>query len=340
MQIFNTILSYVGILLWVFGIYLVAFSKLRGIIGRAVVVVWQKKYLWLLALFAGIPSYGGEINFLFRKLNTVTSLQSWLNGFRNAIVGGDVERLWRASKTLWVHNFGTLAGYLGIFLLIFAVLTWLVIMSQAAIVRVVGRLQQNKPTGLIDGLTIGVEKFWTLVQLNIIGLLVGWAAWVILTAVPAAIYLLNHANGWSFVAFIGSLLSIVVSVIVIFLVQFSTANIVLNDTKLMPAMVDSWRLFKSYMVPSLEMAIAVFTINLTISSVVVSQVVTTITPFTLAGFLTILAIIILLYVLLSALSFTAWTMFYLQLVAGKSDSKLGQWTNRLVNFSGQKRAVS
>ncbi len=338
MHTFNTIASYLGILLWGFGLYLAFFSHLRGLFGRAVVTVWRKKYLWLLAFFAGLTAYGGEVNFLFQRINTTTSLQGLLNGIRTAILDGQVERLWRSTGNLWAHNAGTLSASVALALIIIAVIAWLIIISQAAIVRIIGRTQQGKPTGLTDGLAIGTEKFWSLVQLNIIGLLVGWMLWVVLTAVPAALFLITKNTTWSVVAYIGSIVSIASSIVTIFLIQFATAGIVLQNSKLMSAIVDAWRLFSRNIVSSLEMAVAIFTINVTASFLVLGQLFFFVSAYTLGGFLTVVVIMVILYVLLSAFSFSAWTTYYLQLVEGKTPSKLGQWTNRLANFAGQKRA--
>lgn len=339
MQILSAILSYLAIILWVFGLYLAFFSYLRGLFRQAVIVMWKRKYLWLLAFFAGLSAYGGEVNFLFQRINTVTSLQGFLNGVRTAILDGQVESFFRSTKNLWANNFGSMVGVIGLVLLLVAVITWLIIMSQAATVRIIGRSQQNKPAGLADGLAIGSEKFWVLVQLNIIGLLAGWSLWVILTAVPAAIFLITQNAGWSVAAYIGSIISIASSIVTIFLVQFATASIVLQNTKLIPAVVDAWRLFIRNIVPSLEMAIAIFTINVTLSFLVIAQLLFFFTAYTLTGFLAIVAVIIFLYAMLSAFSFSSWTIYYLKLVDGKTPSMLGQWTNRLANFSGQKRVA-
>lgn len=339
MQTLSTILSYLAILLWVFGLYLAFFSHLRGLFRQALVVMWKRKYLWLLAFFAGLSAYGGEANFLFQRVNTVTSLEGWLNGIRMAILGGQVESLINSIKNLWINNFASMLGIIGLLILLVAVIVWLIITSQAAIVRIIGRSHQGKPTGLADGLAAGTTKFWTLVQLNIIGLLVGWMLWVVLTAVPAAIFLITKDPAWSIVAYIGSLTSIASSVITIFLVQFATASIALQDMKLIPAIVDAWRLFIRNIVPSLEMAIAIFTINVTVSFAVIAQLLFFFTAYTLSGFLAIVAIIIVLYTILSAFSFSSWTIYYLKLVDGKTPSMIGQWTNRLANFAGQNRSA-
>jgi len=339
MQIFSVILSYLAILLWFYGIYLAFFSSLRRFFMQAAQVMWKRKYLWLLAFFAGLTAYGGEVNFFFRRLNTVTSLQGFLDGIRNAITSGRVDVFVDSTKNLWANHFGSMLGIIVTAVLITGVITWLIIMSQAAIVRIVGRSQMGKPTGLTDGLAASTEKFWTLVQLNIIGLLIGWALWVVLTAVPAAISLITQNPNWSFTAYLGSLASIASSVVTIFLIQFATADIVLHDTKLMPAIVDAWHLFSRNIVSTLEMAVAIFTVNLTLSYLIVAQLFFFLSAYTLAGFLTIVALIILLYTLLSAFSFSAWTIYYLKLAEGKTASKLGQWTNKLASFGGQKRSI-
>lgn len=339
MQTLNTILTYLGLAIWIFGLYLAFFSHLRGMLGQAVAVTWHRKSVWLLAFFAGLTAYGGEINYLYQQINTVSLLQAVLEGVRQSIKLGEVEKFFSAAKTLWVNNMGPMVGYLAITLVMLAVIAWLIIVSQAAIVRIIGRTKQNKPTSLLDGLSIGTSKFWMLVQLNLIGLLVGWAAWIILTAVPAAVFLISNNNAWSAVAYVGSVAAIVSSIVMIFLVQFATANIVLREEKLMAAIVDAWRLFVGNIVASLEMAIAIFTINVTLSILVFGQLFFFVSAFTLGGFLAIVAIMIVLYTLLSAFSFSAWTIYYLKLIEGKTPSKLGQWTNRLANFAGQKRAI-
>lgn len=339
MQTLNVVLSYLGIAIWIFGLYLAFFSHLRGMLGQAVIVAWQKKYIWLLAFFAGLSAYGGEINVLFQRVNTTTSLKVFLDGVRKALELGQVDQFFRAYKVLWVNSAGQMAGYLAITLILIAVIGWLIIVSQAAIVRIIGRHKMGKPAGLVDGLAIGTEKFWMLVQLNLIGLLVGWGLWVILTAVPAAVFLISNNAAWSITAYIGSILSVICSIVTIFLIQFATADMVLRDAKLMPAIIDAWRLFTGNIVSSLEMATAIFTVNVTLLILVFGQLFFFISPFTLGGLLTIYAVVLILYTLLSAFSFSGWTIYYLKLVEGKAPSKLGQWTNRLATFAGQKRAI-
>lgn len=342
MQTLNIIISYLGILLWAFGLYLAFFSHLRTLIGRAVVIIWKKKYLWLLGFFAGLTAYGGEVNFFFQRFDTVASIRGVLHGIRDAITTGQVDQFAAKTKALWSNNAGQLSSYSIVTLIILAIIIWLIIMSQGAMVRIVGRYQQGKPTGLTDGLGMGTVKFWTLIQLNLMGLLFGLASWVILTAVPAAIFLLTNNGAWSVVAYVGSLAAIIVSSVIIFLVQFATAGIVLNDANLIPAIVDAWRLFANNILASIEMAIAVFTTNVTVSFLVIAQLFFFMSNsvFTVQGFLWVVAIIVVLYSLLSAFSFSAWTIFYTKLVEGKTSSKLNQWTTQLASFASQKKGIS
>lgn len=339
MEILSAIFTYAAIVLWGFGLYLVTNSHLRPMLVEAAKMMWQKKYLWFLAFFAGLTAYGGEINFLVRQADTVTSLRALLDGIRTAITNGNWDNFVSVNHRLWTDYPWSMLGYLAVLLVLVVVIFWLIVVSQAAIIRIVGRLRQQQATGLVDGITMGIEKFWQLVQMNLIGLLLGWSVWVILTGVPAAIFLITSTQAWSIVAYIGSLLSVAISLIVIFVIQFATAGVVLHDMKVVPALVKAWDLFRNNFLSSIEMAIAIFTTNITISFVVVAVALFFIAPFSVQTFLLLMLVIVLLYALLSAFSFIAWTMYYLELTAGTTMSKLGQWTNQLVNFNKKRPVV-
>lgn len=337
MHIFDVVISYIGLTLWIFGIYLFFRSDLRFLIAKALGIVWRKKYLWFIGFFAGLTTYGGEVNFLFRKSNSVVALQGLLDGMRDAIRGGYVDQFWRALKALWLNYAVQMSGYVFVVLAIVAVTFWLIIMSQAAIVRIVGRTHQGKPTGLLDGLATGSTRFWTLVQVNIVALLAGWGVWVILSGVPAAAYLINGHVAWSTAAHIGSILSTVTTVVLLFLLQYATAEVVLNDATLIPAVVRSWRLFMQNILASLEMAIVLFTITFIFSLTLLGTTALLVNIYTVGGFLAMLAILIIVFAFFSAFGFTTWTLFYLRMLEGRAGSKLGQWTNQIMNFASQKR---
>lgn len=339
MHIVDIVISYIGLFLWVFGIYLFFRSNLRSILGQAWAVIWRRKYLWFVGFFAGLSTYGGEVNFLFRKSNSVVALQGLLDGIRDAIRGGDVERFWTATKNLWSNNVGPMFSYSLAALVVAALVIWLVIMSQAAIVRIVGREQQGKPTSLFDGIYTGMQKFWTLLQVNIVALLVGWGLWVILAGVPAAAYLISGHVAWSSAAHFGSILSTITTVILLFLLQYATAGVVLNDQTLIPALVGSWRLFRRNVMASLEMAIVLFTITFVFSLAILGAAALLVNIYTVGGFISMLVILALVYAFFSAYGFTTWSLFYLRLLEGKGGSKLSQWTTQIVNFATQKRTV-
>lgn len=337
MHIVDIIIGYIGLLLWVFGVYLFFRSELRTILGQALAVVMRRKYLLFIGFFAGLSSYSGEVNFLFRKSNSVAALQGLLDGIRTAIRGGDVARFWNALKTLWIHNVAPMSGYIFVIAVIAALIIWLIVVSQAAIVRIIGRERQGKPTGIMDGVYAGTEKFWTLLQVNIVALLVGWGAWVLLAGVPAAAYLISGHGAWSMIAHFGSILSSLVTAILLFLLQYATAAVVLGDLQFIPSIVASWKMFRRNVLASLEMAIVLFTITLVFSFAIIGSAALLFNVFTVAGFIGMLAVLAIVYAFFSAFSFASWTLFYLRMLDGKPESKISQWTSRIVNFATQKR---
>lgn len=312
----------------------------REILQQALTMIWRKKYLWWLGLFAGLATYGGEINFLLNKYDTVARFRKILSAIRNLFFEGQAQVFLQQLHRVWTTDAGRLLAYLAVAVLLVVFIFWLMLVSQGALIRITGRVNQKKATSFLDGIATSSGKFWTLVQLNIMAALLGWGLLVLLAGVPAAIYLINGLPAWSLVAHITTIVSVVVSAMIAFLVQYATAGIVLRDQTLMVAIIQSWRLFRQNLLVSVEMAVIIFLLNLATLFVVLGVTVLLVSPFSVAGLLTILIIIAIEYAIMSAFSFAAWTITYLRLVEGSAESKIGRWTTQLVNFTKPKQVPS
>ncbi|MBI5467447.1 MAG: hypothetical protein HY975_04545 [Candidatus Kerfeldbacteria bacterium] len=312
----------------------------REVLQQALSIIWRKKYLWFIALFAGISTYGGEVNFLFSKYNTIATFQNFLRTIRSLFLEQQIQPYLQKIQSIWGTDSGRISLYLLLSLLVTAFIIWLMIVSQAAIVRIVGRTSQKKNTGFFDGVATGTMKFWDLVQMNIIAFLFGWGLWVLITATPAAIYLINGVQVWATIANIGTVVTVIFSAIIAFLIQFATASMVLQSTPLIPAIVESWRLFRRNVLVCLEMAVIIFALNLGVLLVTFGVTILLIQPYSVGGLLTLIAVMALEYAVMTAYSFAAWTIVYQKLVEGKAESKIGRWTNQLVNFTKPKQIVS
>ncbi len=312
----------------------------REVLQQALGIVWRKKYLWFIGLFAGLTTYGGEVNFLFRKYNTVATFQKLLRTIRSLFFEGQIQPYLRKIDQVWSADAWRVLLYVLLVVLLALFVVWLMVVSQAALMRIVGRTYQKKSASFFDGIAVGATKFWTLLQMNVFALLLGWGLWILITGVPASIYLINGLPVWGLVAHIGSIVAVIISAIIAFLVQFATASVVLQGTSLMVAIVESWRLFRNNILVSIEMAIIIFALNLGVLLVVFGTTALLIQPFSVGGLLGIIAVVAVEYAVMSAFSFAAWTIIYLKLTEGKAESKIGRWTTQLVSFTKPKQITT
>lgn len=311
----------------------------REVLQQALAIIWRKKYLWFIAFFAGLASYGGEINFLFRKLNAVTTFQTYLVAVRSVFVEGKAHPYLQQFQSVFQQSPGSVIGYVVLVMAMLAVIFWLMFVSEGALMRIVGRTQEKKTNSFFDGISTGTEKFWSIIQVNVIGLLFGWATWIVVAGLPATIYFVSGNAAWSEVARVGAIISVVASAVISLVIQYATAGIVLRNLTAMQSVIDSWRLFRRNWLVSLEMAIIIFLVNLLVLIVTFGIYDVLGLFFSVTGLIILFSLLAIEFAALSAFSYSAWTIMYLQLVSGSAHSKIGEWTTQLVNFSNKKTTV-
>ncbi len=311
----------------------------REVLQQAWAIIWRKKYLWFIAFFGGLASYGGEVNFLFRKFNAVATFQSYLVAIRKLFVEGKAQTYLHQFTHVFQQAPGVILGYLGVGLAILVIGLWLMFVSQGAVIRIVGRSQEKKSSDFLDGVATGAEKFWAIVQLNIIAVLLGWAGWIIVAGLPATIYFLSGQVAWAEIARVGAVVSVLLSAIITLVTQYSTAAVILRGLSPVPALADSWKLFRRNVAVSIEMALIIFLINLGILVVSFGIFDAFGLFFSAAGLITLLVLIAVEFGALSAFNLSAWTILYQKLVAGRVNSKIGEWTTQLASFAKNKQTT-
>ncbi len=313
----------------------------RQVLQQALSIVWRKKYLWFLGFFAGLFAYGGETDILFRNTSSPSWLQDNLAAFREVVQAGGADKFLEALKNFFTGNFLYALGFLAAILLTMVAVFWLVFISQGALVRIVGKSDERKPTGLFDGLSVGGDTFWRIVGLNIITKLFIWGMWVILAGLPAIAYFLYKQPQWLTTFTIGALLvSLPVTIIVSFLTKYATAFIVLGGQNIIESLRKAWRMFTQNWLVSIELAIIIYFINLA-ATIVVAGIVTLLipTPGSFTELFIILGSLALVYAIESAFSFACWTIIYRRLLEGKPGSRIGAWTSRLTNFMEDRKTI-
>ncbi len=314
----------------------------REVLQQALAIIWRKKYLWFLGLFAGLVAHGGEPDLLFRSTNSISWLQDNLGGLREVVQSGEADAFLNQLKSFFTTYPANALGFVGAIGLTLVAIFWLVIVSQAALVRIIGRTAEKKPTSLFEGLAAGAERFWPLVGVNVITKLFTWSLWIILAGLPAIAYFVTGERAWIVTFSLGSLLvTVPLSVLVSFLSKYAIAFITLADASVIDGLRRAWNLFRANWLVSIELAILVYAINL--GAVIVVAGVTLLLFQTIASFTEFFILVFVLalaHAWISAFSYSAWTITYQKLLAGKGESKIGAWTTRLTNFLETKKSTS
>ncbi|MBI2984069.1 MAG: hypothetical protein HYY50_00330 [Candidatus Kerfeldbacteria bacterium] len=313
----------------------------REVFQQALDIIWRKKYLWFLGFFAGLAAHGGEPDLLFRNTNSLRWLQDSVAILRDVVRGGQADQF-LANLRLFFNNYTLNAvGYLAVLILILVVILWLVIVSQSAIVRVVGRASQKKQTSLFDGLATGTEKFWSLLTVNVVTKLFTWALWIIVAGIPAIAFFVTGQAAWAITFSLGSLLvTLPISIVVSFLTKYAIAAITLGGTDTIGGLRQAWKIFRDNWLVSIELAVLIYLFNLAVVLVVAGVtllVVQTVTSF--REFFTLLTVLAIVHSFVSAFSYAAWTTVYQKLLISKGESQLGYWTTKLTNFIQPKRSL-
>lgn len=338
MNVANTILNFLAGAFVVLGLILLFSAKsLRPYLLNGIKAIWQKKYLWFLGIFAGLAAYGGEVNFLARKIFDISSFRDIIIAIRDAVAEGQTNEITTLLRNGFQSAPGLMISYALLILLIIALIYWLIIIAQGAVMRITGRMAMAQPTSFIDGISTSSGKFWEQVKVVIIFLLIGWGAWLVLAGLPTLIYFLTRSDPWTVVAQIGSYASLVVSFVNLFLIQYATAAVLLSDKRAVEAIVMAWNLFRRNTLITVELALVLFAANLVVL-VLVASLLTFFFPLpTLPGFVTTLIILLIELGFMSAFSYSATVQLFVQLQKAAPESKLGQWTERIVNLATAKK---
>lgn len=315
-----------------------AFTR-REVFQRALEIVWRKKYLWFLGFFAGLVAHGGEPDLLFRPTSSLTTVRDYLTGLRDATQSGDWDRFVDSLRDFVASYPLNTIGIVLVGIILFVTILWLVIVSQSAIVTVVGRTFQKKLATLFDGLAAGAAAFWPVVTINVLAKLLTWSLWVIVFGIPAIVFLISGTTAWSLIASIGSLVvTLPVAIGISFLTKYAINGIVLQGLDPVSAIRHGWNLFKANWLMSMEIAVLVFLVNIAVVYVVAGVAVLTVQSITSWTELSILLVALgFVYAFVSVFSYSVWTIAYLKFLEGTPESAIGRWTSRLVSFVQPKK---
>ncbi|MBI5254328.1 hypothetical protein HY932_00925 [Candidatus Falkowbacteria bacterium] len=299
----------------------------RLILGRALWIVWQYKWLWPLGLAAVFVSAGSIYDFLLRIFDNLlsgvspvfslmeywsTNLFSWMSLLSVSAWLGGTGPLW----------FELIVGFLMLICLL--VVLVLAIVCQVGLIKSVIALDKAKRTTPNQAIQSGVKLFWPALKFNIlskvflIALLFGFS-WVI------SLVALNNSL-LDLVMYAAAFVFLVLAVITVhFITIFGIASLVLKKTDVVHAVKNAFRLFSKNIVLNLEMGLILFFINIVVGLAGVIAIIVVEAPLILIYMLSTLLSWNLLALIFSILMLIVFVVILLVLVAWLSTFQLASW---------------
>ncbi len=321
----------------------------RNILKQAWRLTWRNKYLWWLGIFAALLGNSGELDILLNNTGNNPGqalFSSWQSIFSTGVLSAktfaNIGNLLRDNTLNLIIVF--IIALIALAFLIF--LVWLVVVSQAAIVNNSAALLSQKKNSLRNGWEAGMLNFWPVLLINI---LIKAVVYLILLAVSLPAVFLPASSGVKIFYVAALIIAVPLAVILSFISKYAVAYVVVNKHKVGSALKQSWRLFISNWLISVEMSIILFFINLLAGLAIVLTILTLAVPFMFLGLIfyysfsaagswliAVLAFAGFLFIViaggaaLSVFQITAWTSLFLELNKSRGASKLVRMVNNMI----------
>jgi hypothetical protein len=316
----------------------------RKVYPRSWQTIKNNSSLLFFGLFASILGFQEiTIIFNFNKLEadflsaTIMSLYEWIS-------------ILAMTQITWA-NLPAVLNLILIFI-IFAAIIILAISSQGALISAaVDAASKGKKTiGIYFSkhFQIGLEKFWSLLGLNIVNILIGYF-FVKLIIQPLIYFIIVSNTGpglYLLLTIIVFFILVPLVVIISFVTRYGAAYIILKNQNFSKAFVNGWNLFKSNWLITIENAILLIFITFIFFLLMLSAMVFAFTPFLILSLLIsygalVYWLIILIGSLLAVVIFILasgmfgayynliWANIWIQLTGkGKSHSKVQRVTKK------------
>ena len=239
-------------------------SFYRLILKRALAISWKNKWLWLLGFFAAIIGNGSVYEALLRGFNNLSQGNTIFDTLREYAESGvlgmisltKLSALWQTDSSAFAVNIFTIL----LLLCVLAIIISFGVIGQAGTVEAVIRLDEKKKTGLKENVKIGLERFWPVLELNVIMKV------VLLGLLFLIIYLTSlvvfESAAINLILYVISLvIFLVLGIIIYFVTIYAVAFAVLRRQGTLDALAGAWHLFRRHILLNLEMGLLLFILN-------------------------------------------------------------------------------
>ena len=315
----------------------------RNLVKQAWNITWKHKFLWFFGLFSTFLAAGGSIEYkiLDQNINQGLVNGSLLNAGLFAQIVYMIRNFCLGFINLFTYDFLTIIStitVLLVFLALAAVLIWLSVSSQAALVISVKKILANNKKResaltIRDGITAGHKKFWPVLGLNIL-IKIAVNALIFIISLPLIFLVLEDSGLFVFIYVLLFVIFLPIAISLSLMLKYAIAYSVLENETFIVAIEKGWKLFIKNWLVSLEMAIILFIINFFASLAILLTITILFFPLFLVGIsfgfywlIVLMVFLALVFVVLagSALGtfqISTWTDLFINLKEGTFIAKL------------------
>lgn len=314
----------------------------RTILKEAWNITKNNRWLWWLGLFAALLGNGGIFNLLIKNLTTVQNQGEIITDLNSVFNQGALGTLISTFSEV-VTNLDIVSILVMLVIaIIFLFLLWLASVTQGGLISGAFRLHKQQPTNFKESWQRGVRKFWPVLGLNLTTSIVTYVALIILGLPFFFLYVWTDSLAWQWVfLLISYLIFVPLAVIIASIVQYGVVFVVIKNSEFLMSIKEGWQLFKKNWIVTIEMALALFVINVFSGLLVLIGVMFVLLPFwimayiglqfelafvfdlaLMLGLLVLAAIIFTFGAVLSVFQTTTWVVLFRQLTEGKMIPKI------------------
>lgn len=240
-------------------------SIYRLILKKALIISWKNKWLWFLGFFAAVIGNGGVYEALIRGFNNISEGRSVFFTLREYMETGVFGMIsWAKLSALWQSDpaaFGLSIFSIILMLCALAVLITLGVICQGGTISGVIAINEKKKISLKDSFKIGVDKFWSILELNIITKVILLGILVFLAYLASLIVFASSAANM-FIYVLSFIIFIILGIIIYFLTIYGTAFVILRGRNAFSGLKDAWHIFTKNVLLNLEVGLLLFVVNL------------------------------------------------------------------------------
>ena len=319
----------------------------RSILTNAWKINLRNKWLWLLGLFAAIIGNGSVYEALLRGFNNISEGRSVFYTFREYVESGVFGMFsWAKISALWQTDpsaFGMSMFYMIVMICLIAILITIGVIGQGALIAGVIGIDQKKKVRLKNAFHVGVEKFWPILELNVITKIFLLGVLIFLAYLASLIVFASSVFN-IFIYVLSFIVFVILGIIIYFLTIYGTAYIILRNLGPWSALKKAWKLFTKNVMLNLEMGFLLFILNIVVgilffiaNFIIISPIFVIYVLFLFAGAKIIPAVLMIIMILVfvvvmlvvgswwSSFQLGTWALLFEKLDSSDAKSKIQRW---------------